>query len=177
MKSAATKANAALRTGRGEVGPLGGWALSASWRSEPAVAALALSAARRARSSGIWALPSEFSPSARSRSPVPFLRCLMFASSTARSRARKDAATAFAVRAAACGVEAEAEIERMFAFGSTLACTFGESAPTVVFSILALIASMSCVIRSFWIVASCRFASDVAVRLGDSLKTSVACAV
>ena len=65
----------------------------------------------------------------------------------------------------------------MFAFGSTVACTFEASAATVVLSCLALIASMSCVIKSFWIVASCRFSSVVAVTVGASLKRIVACAV
>jgi hypothetical protein len=102
---------------------------------------------------------------------------LMFASSIARSRARKAAATVFAVRAAARGVGPEAEIEMTFASGSAVACTFGESDATVVPSFPAAIASMSWVIRSFWIVASCRAASVVAAAVGVSSNRIVACAV
>ena len=44
MKSAATNAKAALRTGRGESARVGGCAASASWSSDPAGAAAAASA-------------------------------------------------------------------------------------------------------------------------------------
>ena len=65
----------------------------------------------------------------------------------------------------------------MLAFGSTVACTFGWSDPTVVPSFRALSASTSRVIRSFWIVASWRSASVVLATLGASSKRIVACAV
>jgi hypothetical protein len=82
MKSAATNANAALRTGRGEVGLLGGSALRAELGARGR-AALAPSAQPRT-GSGIWPSRQVRCPPAQSRSSSQ-LRDLMRAS---RPRAR-----------------------------------------------------------------------------------------
>ena len=149
MKSAATNAKAAFRTGRGDVGLVGGRAASASWSSFPAVAAVTLSSLSRSLSNRI----SAFAPAVPASRRIAFSRRVFevfrLDNSTARCRARNAAATALAVAAAAFGLEAEAEMPTILAFGSTVACTFAWSDPTDVRSLRALRASTSRVIRSF----------------------------
>ena len=110
---------------------------------------MTLSSLRRSRSRAI----SAFAPGVPASRRIAFCKRVFDVckvdSSTARCRARNAAATALAVAAAAFGLEAEAEMLTILAFGSTVACTFGWSDATDVWSLRALSASTSRVIRSF----------------------------